>query len=155
VSSPDKGGKCLRFDLDRERARSYGGLYYSDYVDLRPGATYRFQVRIKSSGLTPMVFLKCSAEFPPAFGFEGQRREVYRRPIHAQATASWTTYTTDFTPRHSRYTPRWLRVMLYAYGADAGTVYFDNCILKEIKPPPPAVQGRLEGAEEGEQREAD
>lgn len=130
VANPDGPGRCIRFDLDRGRARSYGGLYRSDYIPLRPGATYRFQVRIKSLGLTPMVFLKCYAQFPT------QRREVYRRPIHAEATPAWTTYTTDFTPRHAGYVPRWLRVQLYAYGAEAGTVYFDDCILKEIKPPP-------------------
>jgi len=146
VDSPDGPGKCVRFDLDRERARSYGGLYYSDYVTLRPGATYRFQVRIKSLRPTPMVFLKCYGEFPAAFGFEAQRREVYRRPIHAEATGAWTTYTTDFTPKHDQYRPRWLRVMLYAYGAEAGTVYFDDCVLKEIKPPPTPGTQQEQGA---------
>lgn len=130
VADPDGPGRVIKFDLDRQRARSYGGLYLSDYIPLRPGATYRFQVRIKSLGPTPMVFLKGYAQFPT------QRREVFRRPIHAEPTGTWTTYTTDFAPRHSTYVPRWLRVQLYAYGADAGTVYFDDCVLKEVKPPP-------------------
>ena len=152
VVSPDGPGRCITFDLDRERARSYGGLYRSDYVALRPGATYRFQVRIKSLGPTPMVFLKCYDELPAKFGFglrplrvPAERREVYRRPIHAEATGAWTTYTTDFTPEHKQYTPRWLRVQLYAYGAEAGVVYFDDCVLKEIKPPP--VGSRKQGGD--------
>ena len=153
AANPDGPGKCIQFDLDRERARSYGGLYYSDPVTLRPGATYRFQVRIKSLRPTPMVFLKCYDEFPDKFGFEAQRREVYRRPIHAEATQAWTTYSTDFVPRHPRYTPRWLRVMLYAYGAEAGQVYFDECILKEIKPPAAAGGATRGGAARSELRE--
>jgi len=146
LANPDGPGKCMKFDLDRARARSHGGLYYSDYVTLRPGATYRFQVRIKSLRPTPMVFLKCYDELPAKFGFPAQRREVYRRPIHAEPTGAWETYTTDFTPRSPQYTPRWLRVMLYAYGGEAGVVYYDDCVLKEIKPPP-AGRGssRLEG----------
>lgn len=145
VANPDGPGRCIKFDLDRERARSYGGLYYSDYVTLRPGATYRFQVRIKSLRPTPMVFLKGYDELPAKFGFPAERREVYRRPIHAEATGAWETYTTDFTPRSPTYTPRWLRAQLYAYGAEAGVIYFDDCILKEIKPP--STGGQKQGGD--------
>jgi hypothetical protein len=134
VASPDGGGRCLQFDLDKGRAESYGGLYQSDYIPLRPGATYRFQVRVKSLGPTPKVFLKGYDEFPATFGFQAQPREVYRRDINGAPTGDWVTYSGDFAPHHATSTPRSLRVMLYAY-LKPGAIYFDDCVLKEIKPP--------------------
>jgi len=47
----------------------------------------------------------------------------------------WNTHTEDFTPRHTKYTPQWGRVMLYAY-LGAGQVDFDDVIVKQIAPPP-------------------
>lgn len=134
VANPDGGGRCLQFDLDRGRAETAGALYYSDYVPLQPGATYRFQTRVKSLGPTGKVFLKAYDEFPATLGFPAQRRMVYEELINGEPTGGWTTYSGDFTPRHGAYTPRWLRVMLYAY-LEPGVIYFDDCVLKEIKPP--------------------
>jgi len=156
VANPDGGGRCLQFDLDRERAESYGGLYYSDYVPLRPGATYRFQVRVKSLGPTPKVFLKAYEDFPTTFLFPAQPRMVYEELINGTPTGGWVTYSGDFTPHHATYTPRSLRVMLYAY-LKPGAIYFDDCVLKEIKPPQAGLrqaQPALSQSKGGDTKEA-
>jgi hypothetical protein len=144
VASPDGGGRCLQFDLDKGRAETYGGLYYSDYVTLRPGATYRFQVRVKSLGPTPKVFLKGYHDFPATFGFPAERRMIYEELINGTPTGGWATCSGDFTPHHATYTPHWLRVMLYAY-LKPGVIYFDDCVLKEIKPPQTQVSKETVG----------
>ncbi len=62
----------------------------------------------------------------------GQRREVYRSQQNLKgATGAWNTHTEDFTPKHPRYSPRWGRVMLYAY-LRPGTVDFDDVVVKQI-----------------------
>jgi hypothetical protein len=48
---------------------------------------------------------------------------------------AWNTHTEDFTPKHTKYSPRWGRVMLYAY-LGAGQVDFDDVIVKQIARPP-------------------
>ena len=44
--------------------------------------------------------------------------------------------TEDFTPQHTQFTPRWGRVMLYAYWP-AGSVEWDDVVVKQIAPAPP------------------
>lgn len=66
-----------------------------------------------------------------------QMRECYRSQQNLKGpTNTWNVHTEDFTPRHTQYTPRWGRVMLYAY-LGAGTVEFDDVIIKQIIPPSP------------------
>jgi hypothetical protein len=50
---------------------------------------------------------------------------------------TWNTHTEEFTPKHTKYTPRYGRVMLYAY-LGAGVVEFDDVVLKQIVPPSPS-----------------
>jgi hypothetical protein len=47
----------------------------------------------------------------------------------------WLVHSEDFTPRHTHYTPRWGRVMLYAYWP-AGSVDWDDIVVKQIAPRP-------------------
>ncbi|MBN2577938.1 MAG: hypothetical protein JXB10_03025 [Pirellulales bacterium] len=71
---------------------------------------------------------------------ESQRREVYRAQMNLKGLKDqWNTHTQDFTPKHTKYTPRWGRVMLYAY-LGAGTVEFDDVVVKQIVPPSPGVR---------------
>ena len=64
-----------------------------------------------------------------------QRREVYRCQIKLEGPKNaWNTHTEDFTPKHTKYSPKWGRVMLYAY-LGAGEVDFDDVIVKQIIPP--------------------
>ena len=64
-------------------------------------------------------------------------REVYRSQQNLTGPKNtWNTQTEDFTPRQSNYTPRWGRVMLYAY-LGAGVVEFDDVVIKQIVPVSP------------------
>lgn len=64
-------------------------------------------------------------------------RECYRSQQNLKGPANtWNVHTEDFTPRHTQYTPKWGRVMLYAY-LGAGTVEFDDVVIKQIVPPSP------------------
>jgi hypothetical protein len=66
-----------------------------------------------------------------------QRREVYRSQQNLKGPQNtWNTQTEDFTPTHTKYSPKWGRVMLYAY-LHAGVVDFDDVVVKQIFPPPP------------------
>ncbi len=66
-----------------------------------------------------------------------QMRECYRSQQNLKGpTGTWNVHTEDFTPRHTQYTPQWGRVMLYAY-LGAGTVEFDDVVIKQIIPPSP------------------
>lgn len=75
---------------------------------------------------------------------ERHRREVYRNQQNLKGpTKIWNTQTEDFTPKHTQYSPRWGRVMLYAYWP-AGAVDWDDVIVKQIRPPtaPPNAKVR-------------
>ena len=63
-----------------------------------------------------------------------QRREVYRSQQNLKGPLrAWNTQTEDFTPKHVKYSPKWGRVMLYAY-VTAGVVEFDDVVVKKIVP---------------------
>ena len=131
--------KIIRFTLDKDVAENEGVMYYSDYFPVEEGAKYRFQCRWRSSGPAVKVFIKCYDEegspyraktaeldkgaatgrslgkndYVPAIG---QRREVYRSQQNFTGPIkTWNTHTEDFTPKHVKYSPKWGRVMLYAY----------------------------------------
>jgi hypothetical protein len=77
--------------------------------------------------------------YVPGFG---EVREVYRSQQNLKGPKStWNTHTEDFTPTHSEYTPRFGRVMLYAY-VGAGVVEFDDVVLKQIVPASPGEEHR-------------
>ena len=135
----------IRFTLNEEVAGTSGVLYYSDPFPVEKGATYRFQCRWKSTGSAAKVFIKCYDELPtefPAGSVSGRSttegREVYRSQQNLEGSPGvWNVQTEDFTPLHSRFTPRWGRVMLYAYWP-AGTVEWDDIMVKRIATAPPA-----------------
>jgi len=69
---------------------------------------------------------------------EGQRREVYRSQQNLKGPKNtWNVQTEDFTPKHTKYSPKWGRVMLYAY-LGGGVVEFDDVVIKEIVPASPS-----------------
>ena len=70
-------------------------------------------------------------QYIPQFG---HLRECYRSQQNLKgAKNEWHTHTQDFTPRHTKYTPKWGRVMLYSY-LGAGVVEFDDIVVKQIAP---------------------
>jgi hypothetical protein len=151
VSWTAEGGKdraarnhVVRFTMDAEVAGTTGALYYSDFFPVEEGATYRFQCRWKSTGSAAKVFIKCYDELPTrdrgrpgGEPLEIERREVYRSQQNLTGPAGgWNVQTEDFTPTHTQFTPRWGRVMLYAYWP-AGTVDWDDVVVKRVAPAPP------------------
>ena len=67
-----------------------------------------------------------------------QLRECYRSQQNLYGPKNtWNTQTQDFTPKHTKYTPRWGKVELYAYHP-AGVVEFDDVVLKQIVPASPS-----------------
>ena len=147
--------KIIRFEFGADVGDSYGVMYYSEPFPVEEGATYRFQCRWRSNGPAVKVFIKCydlmESEYQPASALAGkgsdsaryvpnerQLREVYRSQQNLKGPLNqWNTHTQDFTPRHTKYTPRWGKVMLYAY-LGAGIVDFDDIVVKQILPPSPS-----------------
>jgi len=158
--------KVVRFTLDKNVAENEGVMYYSQYFPVEEGATYRFQCRWRSNAPAVKVFIKCYDEQSTQYRTESdkdgarsagertlgkndyisenmQRREVYRSQQNLKGpTNSWNTHTEDFTPKHVKYTPRWGRVMLYAY-LSAGVVEFDDVVVKQVVPAPPTEHPKV------------
>ena len=138
LANPDGQGKVIRYEMDAEVAGGYGMAYYSDWIPLEPGATYRFSCRYKSMAPTVKVFLKGYHEFPPQEGFPAQRRETYRRQVHpAGKKKEWNAVEADFIPVSLKPTqmPTWLKVDLFAYWPE-GIVFWDDIVLKKVRDAP-------------------
>ncbi len=151
------GNRVIRFDFDKGVGDGFGVMYYSDPFPVEEGALYRLGCRYRSNGPKIIVFIKCydavdSTYRPrrqsPGAGAKNvgpnsyvpeasQRRECYRSQNNLQGPKNvWNTYTNDFTPKHTKYTPTTGRVMLYAY-LGAGVVEFDDIVIKQIVPASP------------------
>ena len=138
--------KIIRFTFDKAVAEEEGVMYYCDHFPIQEGATYRFQCRWKSNGPSAKVFIKCYDDVSTTYKKDtgnsstpAQRREVYRSQQNFKGPENtWNTHTEDFTPTHTRYSPKWGRVMLYAY-LRPGVVEFDDVVVKQILPPPPIL----------------
>ena len=151
--------RVIRFTMDAGLGDSTGVAYYSEFFPIEEGAKYRFECRWRSTGPKVIIFIKCYDEVDtqyrtgtqPAGGHAGMRRtdyipevsqvrEVYRSQQNAKGPLkTWNTQTEDFTPKHTRYTPRWGRVMLYSY-LGGGVIEFDDVVVKQIVPPSPGEQ---------------
>jgi hypothetical protein len=128
-------GKVIHFNVPRDVARSYGVKYLSDYIEVKPNHQYTFNFDFKK---TAKIKLRVSVE-----GYmenEGNRRMCYDGPIEVYATgADWTRYgrrkpVTASTPDGRPV--KWFRFKLYAYGPDAGEVWWDNIHLGELTSAP-------------------
>jgi len=159
----NSGNRVIRFNLSKDVAEFTGLMYYSEYFAVQEGATYRFQCRWRSNGPAVKVFVKCYDDERSEFreenrlgsagagknlrkgdyvGSETMRREVYRSQQNLKGpTNTWNTQTEDFTPQHVKYSPKWCRVMLYAY-ITAGVVEFDDVVVKQIVPASSSVQNK-------------
>jgi len=147
------GNKVIRFTFDEKVGNEEGVMYYSEPFPVEAGAKYRFQCRWRTNGPTVKVFIKCYDALPSQYRSESpsrsavhgsgssdsmppdrQMREVYRSQQNLNGPKNtWNTHTEDFTPKHTQYTPRWGRVMLYAYKG-GGVVEFDDVVVKQIVP---------------------
>ena len=144
--------RIVHFKFDANVGDNEGVMYYSDPFPVKVGEKYRFQVRWRSNGPTVKVFIKCYDEIAGEYQTESQGsksktaklrkgdyvpqvsqlREVYRSQQNLKGPKNtWNTHTEDFSPKHTKYTPRWGRVMLYAY-LGAGEVDFDDVVVKQV-----------------------
>ena len=131
-------------------------FYYSKEFPVHEGSTYRFQCRWRSNGPTVKVFIKCYDEVGTDYRREEgaikldpgdpsgsmnapsglQRREVYRSQQNLKGPNNkWNIQTEDFTPKRTKYSPKWGRVDLLIYLTE-GDVEFDDVVIKEIIPAP-------------------
>ena len=61
----------IRFDIPRAVAENEGVMYYSDFFPVQEGSKYRFQVRYRTTGPSPKVFIKCYDEMASDYRAEG------------------------------------------------------------------------------------
>ncbi|MFZ5832716.1 MAG: hypothetical protein ACOY3P_21725 [Planctomycetota bacterium] len=146
--------RIIRFTMNEALGNSTGVMYYSDMFPIDAGATYRIEFRWRTTGPTPLVFVKCYDSLQSEYQAGvpktsvartrndyiptmAQVREVYRCQCNPKGDENaWHTHSQDFTPKHTRYTPRWGRVMLYAFHG-AGAVEWDDVVLKQVLPASP------------------
>ena len=168
----DAGNKVIRFTFDESVGNGYGVMYYSKPFPIEAQAKYRFQCRYRTNGPKIIVFIKCydrmesvykkvQTDQPspgPKRGDEdgltesaasenesptGEPRECYRSQQNLKGPKNaWNLHAQDFTPRHTKYTPKSGRVMLYAY-LGAGVVEFDDVVLKQIVPAIPGESKKV------------
>ena len=146
----------IRFSFPQSVGDNEGVMYYTSEFAVQEGATYRFQCRWRSDGPAAKVFIKCYDETQTVYRSESrssgleagdpatgsrnapggrERREVFRSQQNLYGPKNtWNTQTEDFTPKHTKYSPKWGRVMLYAY-LGGGNVEFDDVIVKQVVPP--------------------
>jgi TolB-like protein len=135
VASPEGKGKCIKFDIPKSIAATYGAAYYSEPISIKDGEVYRFSVRVRSDGPQVKIFLKHYKYFPPGPNEKtGQWRETRRAPMNCRGTkGEWQTYVRPFRPhRDDRFDPTITKVELYAYWPK-GVVYFDDVVLKKLR----------------------
>jgi hypothetical protein len=156
--------KVLRMDIPKDIAESTGVLYYSQFFKIHEGATYRFQCRYRTNGPSPKVFIKCYDEMPsvykvrasyaaaqtapetgsanqPGGGTDKVFREVYRsqQNLKGPKGEAWNVQTEDFTPKHTKYSPKAARVDLYGY-LSPGIIEWDDVVVKEVIPATTSAQ---------------
>lgn len=136
----DKTNHYLHFDVQRAEAETSGVLVYSGFFPVEAGKKYRFRCRWRTSGSAVKVFVKCYDEFASRYtrdrgdSTDLARREVYRSQQNLTGPAGqWNEHVEDFTPKHSKFTPRWGRVMLYAY-FPPGAVDWDDVSVTRVSP---------------------
>jgi hypothetical protein len=150
MEDPDKpGNHFLHTEFDAGIAEGFGLMYYSKPFPIEETATYRIDYRIrKSKGVKAIVFIKCYDTIDTMFkptaealkeGFTDklgqQTREVYRSQQNhwnQDHPNEWVQHSQEFTPRHTKYSPKFGRVMIFGYYT-AGSVDYDDFVLKKVK----------------------
>jgi len=127
----DGKGRCLLLDVPRKAARSYGVTVLSGWIPAEESAPYRLRLDVKPGANEIMVIIKGYDD-----KIEKHRVEVarYEKPIHPKnyKRGTWNRVETDvFTLENKKFDVKWIRIVILAYGATAGTVRFDNVELKK------------------------
>jgi hypothetical protein len=161
AEAENPANKVIRFTFSQGVGDSTGVAYYNAKpFPVQEGAKYRFQCRWRTNGPAVKVFIKCYDEMGTEYAEASKRassqvgsrlrrdsyipentqlRECYRSQQNLYGPKNtWNTQVQDFTPKHTKYTPRWGKVMLYAY-LGGGVVEFDDVVLKQILPASPGA----------------
>lgn len=147
----------IRLTVPKSVAENETLMYYSREFPVHENSMYRFQCRWRSNGPSVKVFIKCYDEVGTDYRREEgaikldtgdpgagslnapsavQRREVYRSQQNFKGPLNkWNVQTEDFTPKHTKYSPKWGRVMFLIYLTE-GVAEFDDVVIKEIIPAP-------------------
>lgn len=148
TDSSDSTNKVIRHTFGPSVGNGYGVMYYSLPFPIEEGAKYRFQCRWRSNGPAVKIFIKCYDQMDSEYvsterlrditaperytPTEQQLRECYRAQMNMKGPKNaWNTHTQDFTPKHTKYSPKWGKVDLYAY-LGGGVVEFDDVVIKQI-----------------------
>jgi len=127
-------GRVVHFSLTKAVATGPGLLWYSGYIPVEQGKTYRFTFDAKSFGPVLRPFIKGYAPFADAKGTI-ERRPLYQKQNEYTVGTEWKTISFDFVPQtaytHKGVSVRWVRVMLYAYLKE-GDCYWDNVRITEL-----------------------
>jgi hypothetical protein len=127
-------GKVIHFSLTKAVAEGPGLLWYSGYIPVEHGKTYRLTFDAKSFGPVLRPFIKGYAPFRDAQGAVEARR-LYQKQNKCEIGTDWQTISFDFVPQtaytHQDVQIKWVRVMLYAY-LKPGDCYWDNVRITEV-----------------------
>jgi len=145
--NPDQPGRCIVMRMSEAVAGMEGDYYFSNYLDIEPGATYRLQYRVKTMSPTCKIFVKYYQWMVSPGEKEGQWREVYRTQINCRTKhGEWVSEMRYSHPRTTLikqtgriFTPKKCRIGLYAYWP-AGVVYWDDVVFKKVAEPPKDLQ---------------
>ena len=103
-----------------------GVPYYSDWIEVERGRSYRLEVDFRSGSgrKAPKVFVK-GYILDPRRPKPYRRRVAYKKYLTCKGTEKWKTFRTVFNPTARSGEVRWIRVMIFAYWPP-GIYYFDN-----------------------------
>jgi len=122
-----------------------GALLWSDYVEVEPGATYRFVAEVNTYAPETKLFIKGYTEI------KGERRIGYKKylkciPEDKNDLGSWKFYSQDFTvenPYNKSMKFKWVKVMIMVFWPP-GEAYIDNVSIKKVIAPGKKEDGKEE-----------
>jgi hypothetical protein len=144
ADSPDRDGKCLRYDMPESVAANQGIMTYSAPIPVEVGATYRLQADILTRAPTLIFFVKGYAYVKGTEDEGFSWREVWqRKKTIVVEKGRWQPFTIDLHPGMDVFQKgepmaiahriRFVRVGLYAYWP-TGQVCWDNVVFKAVLP---------------------
>lgn len=126
-----RGITAWRFDDPGDGAigATYGLSFYSHWMPVEAGATYRLSFDVRGPAGGAKVWVR-------AYGmYRGRERRRYERLVSCtRSEKGWTAYVRDFNPARHRPEVQRMRVMLYAFWP-AGVYWFDNVRLERLVTP--------------------
>lgn len=130
---------CMQLAPDRDMATTYGLICYSDPIPVQPDTAYQLSMNIRAQDISVIVWVKGYSMV------NGRLRNTYKhqKRFYPDKPGRWNAWSTEaFLPKHPQTPITQMRVMLYTYGGDAGTAWFDDVDLRAV-----TVEGELPKAD--------